>query len=244
MENASDKRPSKRAAWSCAGGELLRAWAQRCTLVSCAHKGQTGEPMIGRLTGKLVTDDVDGAIILDVQGVGYELTVPLGAVGRAAKAGDGLILSVHTYAREDRLELFGFSSELERRVFRLLMGLPGVGPRLALAVLSALPPAELAEAVKRGDVKRLSKISGVGKKTAERLVLELGEKLPRLSGLGGPTEAAGPERRDEESRLIGALTNMGYKATEAEKAAKALRERFGKEPISDLLRAALAELSG
>jgi Holliday junction DNA helicase RuvA len=201
--------------------------------------------MIGRLVGKLVTDDVDGTIIVDVSGVGYELTVPLGAVGRARGSGaDGLLtLYVHTHTREDRLELFGFASEVERRVFRLLLTLPSVGPRLALAVLSALPPRELAQAVQRGDVKRLNKINGVGKKTAERLVLELSEKLPRLSGLDERPAAGDPTHHDDESRLIGALTNMGYKAAEAERAAQALQDRFGKEPISDLLRAALAELA-
>jgi Holliday junction DNA helicase RuvA len=201
--------------------------------------------MIGRLVGKLVTDDVDGIVILDVAGVGYELTVPLGAVGRARSDGpaSALTLFVHTHMREDRLELFGFASELERRVFRLLLTLPGVGPRLALAVLSALPPAELAQAVERGDVKRLNKISGVGKKTAERLVLELSEKLPRMSGLNERPEARGPDLHGDEARLVGALTNMGYKPADAERAAKGLRERLGKEPISDLLRAALAELA-
>lgn len=195
--------------------------------------------------GKLVTDDVDGTVILDVAGVGYELTVPLGAIGRARVDGptSALTLFVHTHMREDRLELFGFASELERRVFRLLLTLPGVGPRLALAVLSALPPAELAEAVGRGDIKRLNKISGVGKKTAERLVLELSEKLPRMSGLNERPEVRGPDPHGDEGRLIGALTNMGYKPAEAERAAKSLRERLGKEPISDLLRAALAELA-
>jgi Holliday junction DNA helicase RuvA len=182
---------------------------------------------------------------LDVVGVGYELTVPLGAVGRArgGKAGPELSLFVHTHLREDRLELFGFASELERRVFRLLLGLPGVGPKLALAVLSALPPSELADAVSRGDLRRLNKISGVGKKTAERLVLELKEKLPRLDAgvVEGPRVTA--ESGDDEGRLRGALVNMGYKPAEAETAVTRVKERIGKEPISDLLRAALAELS-
>ncbi len=203
--------------------------------------------MIGRLVGKLVSDDVDGTILLDVNGVGYELTVPLGAVGRAravSPGSDKLTLSVHTLTREDRLELFGFSSELERRVFRLLLTLPKLGPKLAIAVLSALPPAELAAAVGRSDVKRLSKINGVGKKTAERLVLELKEKLPRLGNLtwSASTEAA-PVASDDEARLLGALTNMGYKPVEAQAAVKHLQDRLGKEPISDLLRAALAELA-
>jgi holliday junction DNA helicase RuvA len=199
--------------------------------------------MIGRLVGKLVTDDVDGTIVLDVGGVGYEVTVPLGAIGRARTSADSaLTLSIHTHTREDRLELYGFASEVERNVFRLLLLLPGIGPKMALAVLSALPPPELARAVRDGDLKRLSKISGVGKKTAERLVLELKERLPRLDLSPAPGAVAQP-RPDDQTRLLGALTNMGYKPAEAEKAIEPLKERLGKEPISDLLRAALAELA-
>lgn len=200
--------------------------------------------MIGRLVGKLVTDDVDGTILLDVDGVGYEATVPLGTVGRArTTAGqEQLILIIHTHLREDRLELFGFASELERRVFRLLLGIPGVGPKLALAVLSALPVPELADAVRMGDLKRLGRINGVGKKTAERLVLELKEKLPRMS-LTDSAEPVAAQRPDDQTRLLGALTNMGYKPSEAERALEKVKERLGKEPISDLLRAALAELA-
>jgi holliday junction DNA helicase RuvA len=206
--------------------------------------------MIGRLVGKLVTDDVDGAILLDVAGVGYEVTVPLGAVGRArgaavrgASDSDALTLFVHTHSREDRLELYGFASEPERRVFRLLLGLPGIGPKLALAVLSALPPPELADAVRQGDLKRLGKISGVGKKTAERLILELKEKLPKMGSLTATAHTDSGQRPDDQARLLGALTNMGYKPAEAERALEKVKDRIGLEPISDLLRAALAELA-
>jgi Holliday junction DNA helicase RuvA len=206
---------------------------------------QTAATMIGRLVGKLVTDDVDGTILLDVRGVGYELTVPLGAVGRA-RAGSSdpeLALFVHTHTREDRLELFGFASEAERRVFRMLLTLPSVGPKLAVAVLSSLPPHELAEAVQRGDVRRLGKISGVGKKTAERLVLELKGRLPKLGLLSPSSPAAPVSSSDDEARLIGALANMGYKPSQAESAVAAVRDQLGKEPISDVLRAALAQLA-
>jgi holliday junction DNA helicase RuvA len=204
--------------------------------------------MIGRLVGQLVTDDIDGAIILDVQGVGYEVTVPLGAVGRArqteGRSGSGnLCLFVHTHVREDALSLFGFASENERTVFRVLLGLPGVGPKMALSILSSLPPEELTVAVQNKDLSRLTRIPGVGKKTAERLVLELKEKLPKL-GLASNTQAKGPERQSgERERLIFALTNMGYKPAEADAAVKPLEERLGSEPISDLLREALAFLA-
>lgn len=204
--------------------------------------------MIGRLVGQLVTDDVDGAIILDVQGVGYEVTVPLGAVGRARQAegrtgGTGLCLFVHTHVREDALSLFGFASENERTVFRILLGLPGIGPKMALSILSSLPPEELTVAVQNKDLPRLTRIPGVGKKTAERLVLELKEKLPKLGLSSGP-KVKGPERQaGERERLTFALTNMGYKPAEAEAAVKPLEDRLGAEPISDLLREALAFLA-
>lgn len=199
--------------------------------------------MIGRLTGKLLGDDVEGVVTLDVQGVGYDLAVPLGTIGRARKGPDGLLtVFVHTHVREDALELFGFSSELERKVFRLLLGVPNVGPKIALAVLSALPAPELAQAVVGEDRARLNKVPGVGKKTAERLVLELREKLLKL----GPVEAAkgsGNSPHADGEKLMGALTNMGYRPSEAERAVSALKERLGRESLSDLLRAALAELS-
>jgi Holliday junction DNA helicase RuvA len=201
--------------------------------------------MIGRLVGKLVSDDVDGTVVIDVSGVGYEVTVPLGVVGRARdpSVADQLVLSIHTHSREDRLELYGFASEVERRVFRMLLTLPGIGPKLALSVLSALPPPELADAVRAGDLKRLGKISGVGKKTAERLVLELKEKLPKLGGLDATPKTPSPERPDDQARLLGALTNMGYKPAEAERAIERIKDRLGQDPISDVLRAALAELA-
>jgi Holliday junction DNA helicase RuvA len=201
--------------------------------------------MIGRLSGKLISDDVDGTILLDVEGVGYEVTVPLGAVGRARQGSndEGLVLYIHSHVREDAFDLYGFATALERSVFRLLISLPNVGPKLALSVLSSLPPAELLAAVQANDLRRLNKIPGVGKKTAERLVLELKEKLPKL-GARRPA-AAGPAQVGvgDREKLIGALVNMGYKPGEAEPAVEALGARIGQQPISDLLREALIALS-
>lgn len=193
-----------------------------------------------------MTDDVDGSIILDVAGVGYEVTVPLGAVGRARGAASDsgqLTLFVHTHVREANFDLYGFASLQEREVFRILIALPGVGPKLGLAVLSTLPPDDLSRAVQAGDVRRLNKIAGVGKKTAERLVLELKEKLPKLDLAMAPPSGVPASVSGDEERLTSALTNMGYKPAEAERAVAALAPRLGQEPISDLLRAALAELA-
>src|SRR3954471_6600235 len=133
--------------------------------------------MIGRLTGIPLSDE-DGALVIDVHGVGYEVSAPLGTAGRAARDAEGRVtIYVHTHVREDALMLFGFAMESERHAFRTLIGVSNVGPKTALAVLSALPAADLARAIAAKDVARLTAISGVGKKTAERLVLELRDKL-------------------------------------------------------------------
>ncbi|MFZ5891726.1 MAG: Holliday junction branch migration protein RuvA [Myxococcota bacterium] len=201
--------------------------------------------MIGRLRGKVVADEPP-SLTVDVQGVGYEVACPFGTAERARTAAGDVDLWVHTVLRSDALELFGFGSELERRVFRQLISVPNVGPRTALGVLSALPVRELVEAVQRSDLARLTRVPGVGKKTAERLVLELRGKLP-LEGVEapagpGPASAARPNN-DAKSRLIAALTNMGYKSAEAERTVQALGPRVGEEPLSTLLREALARLS-
>jgi holliday junction DNA helicase RuvA len=197
--------------------------------------------MIGRLCGRVVVEAPDGAVVLDVGGVGYELTTPLGAIGRAAADGELITLFVHTHVRQDAIDLFGFASEVERRVFRLLITVPNVGPKTAMNVLSALPPPELSRAVHENDLPRLNKIPGIGKKTAERIVLELKEKLTLVEDQ--PRAAGRRVRPDDAGRLLGALTNMGYRPAEAERAVRALGDRVGSEPLSDLLRRALAHLA-
>jgi len=174
--------------------------------------------------------------------VGYEVHVPRGTLGRAGSAENARVtLFIHTHVREDAFDLFGFSSELEKVVFRLLISVPNVGPKTALGILSALPPPELASAVADKDLGRLTSVSGIGKKTAERLVLELKEKLPRLAELRSAPTA--PSRvNDDAGRLLGALTNMGFRQAEAERAVASLSDRIGKESLAELLKAALAKL--
>src|SRR5580658_3896309 len=173
--------------------------------------------MIGRLTGVPLEDDESGALVVDVNGVGYELLVPQGTVGRAKREPDGrATLHVHTHVREDQLTLFGFASPSERLAFRTLIAISNVGPKTALSVLSALPAAELARAIAAKDVKRLTDVPGIGKKTAERLVLELRDKLAILSTGAEETSAApvkGPARASTpRDALLSALVNMGYRA--------------------------------
>jgi holliday junction DNA helicase RuvA len=209
------------------------------TCSSIAATGKEG-PLIGRLVGNVVAT-LDSILTVDVGGVGYEVHVPRGTVKTASGVEHARVtLFVHTHVREDTLDLFGFASEIERVVFRLLIAVPNVGPKTALGILSALPPPELASAVGERDLNRLTAISGIGKKTAERLVLELKEKLPRLAEL---RPAKSPERpSDDAARLTGALTNMGYRPAEAERAVAAVADRIGKESLSELLKAALAQL--
>ncbi|MGE0325508.1 MAG: Holliday junction branch migration protein RuvA [Polyangiaceae bacterium] len=198
--------------------------------------------MIGRLCGKLVAEELDGHVILDVGGVGYEVLLPLGTAGRVRAAGESVVLHVHTHVREEALDLYGFASALEREVFRLLIGVPNVGPKTALAVLSELPPPELVRAVSQGDLARLNKISGIGKKTAERLVLELKEKLPRVAEVELPSPAQSPSSSNRE-RLYGALTNMGYRPAEAERAVDSLGDSIADTPLASALKSALAFLA-
>lgn len=202
--------------------------------------------MIGRLTGTVIHEEPTGALVLDVNGVGYELSCPIGTVGRAEKRVQGdhslVVLHVHTNLRQDALELFGFSGAEERAAFRQLINVPNVGPRLALSVLNVLPANELVDVIDAEDKARLSKVPGVGKKTAERLVLELRGKLPRSSG--GKTTATSPAGgEDMSSRLVAALTGLGYKSAEAEKAAQALVPGRQGNDLSSLLREALSYLA-
>jgi Holliday junction DNA helicase RuvA len=205
--------------------------------------------VIGRLTGKVVAQEADGAVVVDVGGVGYELLVPLGTVGRApVDPADGrTTMWVHTHAREDALTLFGFATESDRLAFRTLIGVSSVGPKTALAVLSALPAAELAQAIAAKDLGKLTRISGIGKKTAERLVLELRDKLALAAeATSKPARpAAGEAALPANTRelLAGALTRMGYRPAEAERAIAGLGDRVDRDALPELVRDALALLA-
>lgn len=206
--------------------------------------------MIGRLHGRVVSESPDGLVVVDVVGVGYEVLIPLGTLGRCAPDAEGRVtLQVVTHVREDAITLFGFANDRERAAFRLLTAVAGVGPRIAVSVLGVLPAAELAHALARGDVKKLTSVPGVGKRIAERLVLELKDKLTGLGSgadtmisAGGfaapasPIAAVGPG-----AALVAALVNMGFKAPEAERAAAELAPRMA-EPLDVLVRESLRRL--
>jgi Holliday junction DNA helicase RuvA len=205
--------------------------------------------VIGRLTGRVAAQEADGNVVLDVAGVGYELAVPLGTLGRARPDEGGRItLWVHTHVREDALSLFGFSDETERAAFRALTAVSNVGPKIAIAVLGALPSADLARVIASRDLSALTAVSGVGKKIAERLLLELRDKIPVGPALGAVVAAGTPPPKTGgpgDDRLRGALTGMGFRPTEADRAIAAMGERAQSPTAAfeDLLREALALLA-
>ena len=200
--------------------------------------------MIGRLTGVVAAEALDGTIVVDVGGVGYEVATPIGTVGRARglSGGDVVTLHVHTHVREDQLALFGFATLDDRIAFRTLIGLSNVGPRTALAVLSAMPAEDLARAVVQKDRARLESIPGIGKKTAERLLFDLADKLtaPTAGPVGVARPATGPSQGD---RLAGALAHMGWKPAEVDRALTALRPKLAEQPLEALIREALSLLA-
>ena len=198
--------------------------------------------MIARLSGKL-WETGEGHAVIDVGGVGYLVHLSQVSAATLPPRGEPVALRIFTHVREDALDLFGFATEEEELVFRALIEVRGVGPRAAQNILSGIEARELAQAVAEGDVARLTKVSGVGKKTAERLVVELKEKLVPLARASAPAVPAGPET-DPLEQLRTALMNLGYRAPQAEGAVEALRGASDGRPLDDLLREALKLLRG
>jgi Holliday junction DNA helicase RuvA len=205
--------------------------------------------VIGQLTGVVASEEADGSFVLEVNGVGYELTAPLGTLGRArANAGgsDALTLYVHTHVREDALSLFGFATSEDKAAFRTLIAISNVGPKVALSLLSAMPAGELARAVASKDLTKLVGVPGIGKKTAERLLLELKDKLaPPVRTRAGERHEAPPRPGGPTNGelLASALTRLGYRASEADRAIAQLGGRVESEPVPALVREALALLA-
>lgn len=200
--------------------------------------------MIGRLRGIVFAESADGELILDVQGVGYELRMPLGALGRIPTEDDGTrIIQVHTAYKQDGVELYGFASVAERAIFRALISVPNVGPKTAIGILGSVPMNELAAAVEAADVGRLSKVPGIGKKTAERMIVELKGKLSGVARELPVSAGRSPSKSPNTERLITALTNMGYKPAEASRAVEALGAKIETASLAEGLRDALAQLA-
>ena len=196
--------------------------------------------MIGRLSGILIEKNPP-SITVDVQGLGYEVDVPMSTFYNLPATGEKVTLHTHLIVREDGHYLYGFASPEERAAFRQLLKISGIGARTALAVLSGMSVTELAQAVTLQEAGRLTKVPGIGKKTAERLLLELRDRLPKtLATGGGARVGAGDTAADAASDIMNALLALGYNEREAVSAMKALAPDVS---VSDGIRAALKLLS-
>ncbi len=197
--------------------------------------------MIAHLRGTIL-EKQPNRVVVDVGGVGYDVAVPLSTFYGLAEPGGPVALRVHTHVREDALALFGFATALELDLFERLIGISGIGPKLALAVLSGIEPSELIGAIERGDLARLTAIPGVGKKTAERIVLELKDRLPK--GHVAVAAAGAPEAPALRDDLLSALMNLGYHRPLAERAVDAALQGVGRDAgFERTLKQALRELA-
>jgi len=198
--------------------------------------------MIAMLRGRLHEKQAT-RLVVDVGGVGYDVQVPLSTFYQLPDPGAEVVLRIHTHVREDAIALFGFASSLEQLLFERLIAISGIGPRLALAVLSGIEPADLVRAVQGGDVGRLTLIPGVGKKTAERIGLELKDRLPQQLAADAAAAAAAagspPGEAAVRADLVSALLNLGYHRPLAEKAVEAAVKAAADAPFEQMLKRAL-----
>lgn len=201
--------------------------------------------MIGQLRGLLLVKKPN-QVLLDVQGVGYEIHIPLTSFYEIPAEGNEVLLRIHTHVREDALLLFGFVSQKEKDLFLKLISISGIGPKLAISILSGGRVDELALAVANGNIARLTTIPGVGRKTAERVILELkGQMAPFLAPGDSESKQAEPARDRLEEDILSALVNLGYPKPGAEKALAAVK--IGPEcerTFEELLRRTLRQLAG
>ena len=200
--------------------------------------------MIGRLRGTLV-DKTPPTLIIDVSGIGYELEAPMSTFYKLPETGANLVLHTHMVVREDAQLLYGFSEKSEKNIFRTLLKVNGVGPKVALAILSTLSVADIVETVQMEDVTRLTQVPGIGKKTAERLLVELrdrigSDELDATTLPGAAPEAAAPASAVGDA--VSALIALGYKPNEA---SRAVRTVAGEGDTSEeLIRKALQNITG
>jgi Holliday junction DNA helicase RuvA len=191
--------------------------------------------VIARLKGTLA-EKAPNRLTIDVAGVGYDVLVPLSTFYGIGEIGAPVSLRIHTHVREEVIALYGFATPLEQDLFERLISISGIGPKLALAVLSGIDPGELVRAIRTEDVARLTRIPGVGKKTAERIGLELKDRLPlAATAFAGPAGDAAPGE-DLRSDLLSALTNLGYKGQVAEKAVDGALKKTPAASFEDVLR--------
>lgn len=196
--------------------------------------------MIAYLRGRIF-EKHPNRLIVDVNGVGYDVAVPVSSFYGLGEVGADIALRIHTHVREDALLLYGFATRLEQDLFERLISVSGIGPKVALAVLSGIEPSDLIKAIQRADLARLTAIPGVGKKTSERIVLELKDRLPLAAHTEAPAAGSSlePDLKDD---VLSALMNLGYQRPFAEKAVdSAIKKNVG--DFEQTLRQALRELA-
>jgi Holliday junction DNA helicase RuvA len=210
-----------------------------CIRGGCVDADCTILPMIAHLRGTLLAKHPNQAIV-ETHGVGYDVTISVPTFSEMPAAGAEVALHVHTHVREDALSLYGFLRLGEKLLFEKLLTVSGIGPKLAITILSGMPADEMVGAIRGGDWLRLTRIPGIGKKTAERMVLELRDKLP------APAEASevrATSASPVEEDVISALVNLGYQRAAAEKALHSVRRGEGPASFDLLFREALGALS-
>ncbi len=201
--------------------------------------------MIARISGILMEKSVAHCVV-DVQGTGYRIFTSLSTFYELPDINQAVVLRIHTHVREDAISLYGFHTEQERAVFQMMISVSGIGPRLAVNILSGITAGEWIQAVAEGNLRRLTGIPGVGKKTAERMILELKDKV---AGLAGEPPAAGVFRTGSGERVkedaLSALVNLGYRASAAREALERIVEQAPEPlPLDLLLKKALKSLAG
>jgi len=203
--------------------------------------------MIARICGTLISKSLQ-EVIVDTQGVGYRIVVPLTTFYELPDEGESVTLHIHTHVKEDAISLFGFLTPGEREIFQVMISVSGIGPRLGLNILSGISPAELMTAIVQGDLRRLVAIPGVGKKMAERLILELKDKVHKMP----PVAAVSPQEigvRQMDALMedaLSALVNLGYKQGPAREALeRVLEDRNAQEAsLNEILKGTLKILAG
>jgi Holliday junction DNA helicase RuvA len=198
--------------------------------------------MISHLRGRLL-EKHPNRVIVDVNGVGYDVHVPLSTFYEMAEAGEEIALRIHTHVREDALLLYGFATVLELRIFERLISVSGIGPKLALAVLSGIEPNELVSAIRTANVARLTGIPGIGKKIAERIGLELKDKMASFLPADLSAQPATPTTDTLRDDVLSALTNLGYHRPLAERAADHAMKKSTDHNFEHILKYALRELA-
>jgi Holliday junction DNA helicase RuvA len=200
--------------------------------------------MIAFLTGRLAFK-APTHLTLDVQGVGYEVHIPLSTYYVLPNLDEIAALNIHTHLREDAIQLFGFLSQSEKESFLLLTSVSGIGPKLALSVLSSLSVTDLVQAIQAEDVEKLATVPGIGKKSAGRIALELKDKVGKIQGVQSRTTAADtPELEGPFDDALSALVNLGYRAQDAKEALKrVIKDTTGSLALKELIRKGLKELA-